>query len=396
MSSFVAMSVLLPTGTSLESYSLNYVLEKRYDLTSMDDFTVESFSDAHLTGSCANYVDDGSTAFSDDGELVLKVSSACEDGLCLQSGRVMSNHASAHGVYIIEATVPKCGEIWPAIWLHPTNDRYGSWPCTGEIDIMETTGALPHATFNLVTGSGGSNPEAPECNACQGGYSLSSTIEDWAASRYFVEDVNCSEDHKGSWSRHTFVLHWRPTRITTLVDPVIRYDEAGHLRGILPTHDVEPKDWWDRDVATFKVREYNETDQWSRASAYMDTCYPEAPVGAPFDDEMRLVMNIAVGGYGGAENCFWGSESCGAHPVCQAAIGAEMRVHGISFFKPFESPEVPAAPGAWAPCSAGDAACCNPHLQETQICPSGDVCQECGGGDACRCPPSTAPDALFV
>jgi len=258
-----------------------------------------------------------------------------------QSGRVMSKHASAYGVYIIEATVPKCGEIWPAIWLHPTNDRYGSWPCSGEIDIMETTGTLPHATFNLVAGSGGSDPTGPKCNSCKAGsYSLLSTMEDWAASRYFVEDVNCSKHHKGSWSRHTFVLHWRPTRITTLVDPVITYDDDGHLRSISPRHGVEPEHEWDQGVESFKTHEYNKTEQWSGATAYMDKCYPKAPVGAPFDDEMRLIMNVAVGGYGGAKHCFWGSDNCGTHPVCQAAIGSEMRVHNISYFKPFESSQV--------------------------------------------------------
>jgi hypothetical protein len=338
MLSSIMSFALLPVGFSLERpYSLNYVLERQYNLSSVDEFTVESLADGQLTGSCASYIDDGSTVFSDDGDLVLKVASTCDDGLCLQSGRVLSKHASAYGVYVIEATVPKCGEIWPAIWLHPTNDRYGSWPCSGEIDIMETTGTLPHATFNLVAGLGGSDPAAPECNSCHGSYSLSSTMEDWAASRYFVEDVNCSKDRKGSWSRHSFVLHWSPGSITTFVDPVIRYDDDGHLRGISPRHGLEPEHEWDQGVESFKAHEYNKTEQWSAASAYMDKCYPKAPPGAPFDDKMRLVMNIAVGGYGGAEHCFWGSENCGTHPMCQAAIGSEMRVHNISYFKLFES-----------------------------------------------------------
>ena len=34
-------------------------------------------------------VDDGTTVFSEDGKLVLKVSSACADGRCLNSGRVL-------------------------------------------------------------------------------------------------------------------------------------------------------------------------------------------------------------------------------------------------------------------------------------------------------------------
>ena len=44
--------------------------------------------DQNMTHSCSNYVDDGSTVFTKDGKLVLKVSSACPDGTCLNSGLV--------------------------------------------------------------------------------------------------------------------------------------------------------------------------------------------------------------------------------------------------------------------------------------------------------------------
>ncbi|KAK7505728.1 hypothetical protein BaRGS_00002999 [Batillaria attramentaria] len=37
--------------------------------------------------------------------------------------------------------------IWPAIWMMPTEDHYGIWPRSGEIDIMESRGNL-HYTLN--------------------------------------------------------------------------------------------------------------------------------------------------------------------------------------------------------------------------------------------------------
>ena len=39
----------------------------------------------------------------------------------------------------LEASIklPSTGGAWPAFWLMPTNSVYGSWPSSGEIDIME-------------------------------------------------------------------------------------------------------------------------------------------------------------------------------------------------------------------------------------------------------------------
>lgn len=38
------------------------------------------------------------------------------------------------------AILPKGRGIWPAIWMLPTDWKYGSWPKSGEIDIMEHVG----------------------------------------------------------------------------------------------------------------------------------------------------------------------------------------------------------------------------------------------------------------
>lgn len=43
----------------------------------------------------------------------------------------------------IRAKLPKGQGIWPAIWMLPTDEVYGSWPKSGEIDVMETVGHKP-------------------------------------------------------------------------------------------------------------------------------------------------------------------------------------------------------------------------------------------------------------
>ena len=36
--------------------------------------------------------------------------------------------------------MPKGDWLWPAIWMKPTDNKYGAWPRSGEIDIVEVRG----------------------------------------------------------------------------------------------------------------------------------------------------------------------------------------------------------------------------------------------------------------
>src|SRR5439155_4405990 len=42
-----------------------------------------------------------------------------------------------YGRFDIRARLPKGRGMWPAIWMLPTDNVYGGWPNSGEIDIME-------------------------------------------------------------------------------------------------------------------------------------------------------------------------------------------------------------------------------------------------------------------
>ena len=45
-----------------------------------------------------------------------------------------------YGRIEVKAKLPKGRGTWPAIWMLPTDNAYGGWPNSGEIDIMEHVG----------------------------------------------------------------------------------------------------------------------------------------------------------------------------------------------------------------------------------------------------------------
>lgn len=54
--------------------------------------------------------------------------------------RTKNSFAFTYGRAEIRAKLPKGDWIWPAIWFLPKNDEYGTWPASGEIDLMESRG----------------------------------------------------------------------------------------------------------------------------------------------------------------------------------------------------------------------------------------------------------------
>jgi beta-glucanase (GH16 family) len=48
-----------------------------------------------------------------------------------------------YGRFEVRARLPAGRGLWPAVWLLPTQERYGSWPHSGEIDMMELLGDKP-------------------------------------------------------------------------------------------------------------------------------------------------------------------------------------------------------------------------------------------------------------
>ena len=55
-----------------------------------------------------------------------------------------------YGRVEISAKLPSGRGTWPAIWMLPTDWEYGTWPASGEIDIMEHVGYDPNVIHGTV------------------------------------------------------------------------------------------------------------------------------------------------------------------------------------------------------------------------------------------------------
>ncbi|HPH86433.1 MAG TPA: glycoside hydrolase family 16 protein, partial [Ferruginibacter sp.] len=50
----------------------------------------------------------------------------------------------------IRAKLPKGKGIWPAFWMMPQENKYGGWPTSGEIDMMEMIGHEANKTYGTL------------------------------------------------------------------------------------------------------------------------------------------------------------------------------------------------------------------------------------------------------
>ena len=188
------------------------------------------------------YTDSNENAFIDDGKLVIK---AKQEQVTDEFGtydytsaklKTKGLFSKTYGRYEIKAKLPVGKGLWPAIWMLPEEDKYGSWAASGEIDIMESWGSRPNTVAGTIHYG-----------------------EGWPNNKYTGKEFELPEN-RGIDKWHTYALEWEPGELRWYVD--------GEL------YQTQNK-WYSKgkDNAT-------------------NFSYP-----APFDQEFYLVMNLAVGGW---------------------------------------------------------------------------------------------------
>lgn len=149
-----------------------------------------------------------------------------------------------YGRFEARARPPQGQGTWPAIWMLPTEDYYGGWAASGEIDIMETV--------NL----------GATCKECESGRKdlVYGTIHhggEWPRNVYTGDKTTLPPSEDGFY---VFATEW----------------EEGVIR------------WYVDDVHYLTLT----SDDW-RAKAL----FSNKPKHAPFDRPFYMILNLAIGGH---------------------------------------------------------------------------------------------------
>lgn len=86
------------------------------------------------------------------GVLIIEARKETMQGSDYTSARLVTKNKGdwKYGRVEVKAKLPKGRGIWPAIWMLPTQWKYGNWPKSGEIDIMEFVGYEPDSVYGSV------------------------------------------------------------------------------------------------------------------------------------------------------------------------------------------------------------------------------------------------------
>lgn len=88
----------------------------------------------------------------ENGKLIIEARKEDKEDAWYTSARLVTKYKGdwKYGRIEVKAKLPAGRGMWPAIWMLPTDWKYGGWPTSGEIDIMENVGYMPDSVFGTV------------------------------------------------------------------------------------------------------------------------------------------------------------------------------------------------------------------------------------------------------
>ncbi len=116
-----------------------------------------------------------------------------------------------YGYYEARIKLPEGKGLWPAFWMLPTENVYGGWPQSGELDIMEWVGRNPNeilGTIHFGKPNGGNRNQGPRILAADGSFAN---------------------------EERTFGVEWRADTIRWFLD--------GYFYGMQTRDDLAPERW---------------------------------------------------------------------------------------------------------------------------------------------------------
>ncbi len=98
------------------------------------------------------YTTDSKNIRVENGNLIIEAHKDSLGGKAYTSTRIISKQKGdwLYGRIEVRAKLPKGKGTWPAIWMLSTDWKYGGWPASGEIDIMEHVGYDPGVVHGTI------------------------------------------------------------------------------------------------------------------------------------------------------------------------------------------------------------------------------------------------------
>lgn len=129
------------------------------------------------------------------------------------SGRINSKGKGDFSYGRMEALIklPVGDGLWPAFWMLSTNEPFGGWPQSGEIDIMEFTASQPDEIYGTIH------------------YGDPSPANQFQGNDFILSSGSFPENY------HEFAIEWEPGEIRWYMD--------GILYSTKTTADVAPYNW---------------------------------------------------------------------------------------------------------------------------------------------------------
>ncbi len=215
------------------------------------------------------YTEDPRNSFVADGMLNIVAIPTPEDAslpLPYTSARLNTKYKGdfTYGRIEMRAKMPEGQGSWPAFWMLPTDEVYGGWPKSGEIDILETV------NLKAATNDGGIE-----------GY-IHGTLHygnDWpnnvSSGKAFLPETNPADGF------HNYAIEWQEGEIRWYFDGYLyatqRKSEVRTLGDGTPV-GLSHRGWY--------------VPQFNPITGEEENIY----TNAPYDQDFHLILNVAVGG----------------------------------------------------------------------------------------------------
>ena len=187
----------------------------------------------------------------------------------VQSARITTQASAsiAFGKVEVVAKLPQGDWLWPAIWMLPKDNVYGTWPLSGEIDIME------------ARGNGISYP-------AQGNNFVRSTLSWGPLPQLIARTFGWQTLKRTTYAQgfHTYTLEWTGSFMRFSVDSL--------LHAMLDVKAISKTSFFTRGG-------FPQTVQNGSTEAAVQDPWQGHSSAAPFDQEFYLIIDLAVGGTSG-------------------------------------------------------------------------------------------------